>query len=239
MKIDVWSDIACPWCWVGKRKLEAALLEFEHGDQVEVVWRAFELDPSAPRRLEPSHADLGVSYIDRLAQKYGTSPEEAAKMIARMTETAAEVGAEMCFDRIQPGNTFDAHRLLHLAHASGLQGALKERLLRAYLGEGEAIGDPEALLRLALEVGLSEELVRTTLEGERFVDEVRSDESQAAAFGIRGVPFFVFANKYGVSGAQPSEVLLRVLERAWAETVQPPRVETLVEGAVCGPDGCA
>lgn len=233
LTIDVWSDIACPWCWVGKRRLEAALAEFEHRAGVEVVWHAFELDPRAPQVLDMSEQ----SYVERLAHKYGTSVPEGHAMIARMTDTAAADGVEMRFDPIKPGNTFDCHRLLHLAHGMGLQTALKERLFRAYLNEGESIGDVEVLARLATDVGMPRAEVEALLAGDELSEEVRRDEAQAAALGVRGVPFFVFAKKYGVSGAQPVETLLSVLERTWDEMAAAP-LETLADGAVCGPEGC-
>jgi predicted DsbA family dithiol-disulfide isomerase len=161
LRLDIWSDIACPWCYVGKRRLEAALAQFEHADAVEIVWRSFELDATAPRRVEGD-------YVERLARKYRASPEQAAGMIERMTATAATDGIAMRFDKIQPGNTFDGHRLLHLAAETGLQGALKERLVRGYLCEGEAIGEPETLARLAIEAGLAEAEVRAVLGSDRY-----------------------------------------------------------------------
>ena len=233
LRIDIWSDIACPWCYVGKRHLEQALARFPHKDDVAIVWRAFELDPSAPRIRDASQ-----SYAERLAGKYGTTPAQAQSMIDRMVDTAARDGLEFRFDRIRPGNTFDAHRLLHLAHERGKQDALKERMLRAYMTEGQAIGDRDVLAGLAREVGLDEQEVRDVLAGDRYASEVRQDEARARELGINGVPFFVLADRFGVSGAQPAEVLLGALERAWAERVKPV-LETVAEGAVCGPDGCA
>jgi len=232
LRVDVWSDIACPWCYVGKRRLEAALARFPHRDAVEVVWRAFELDPSAPRVRDPD-----VSYAARLAKKYGTQVAQAEAMIQRMTDVAAADGLDFRFDRIRPGNTFDAHRLLHLAGARGMQGALKERLLRAYMTEGEAIGDPAVLLRLAGEAGLDVDEAQGVLTTDAHAEEVREDERQAAALGISSVPFFVVGEHHAVSGAQPAEQLLTVLERVWTEAPQAPDA-TPAEGDACGPDGC-
>jgi predicted DsbA family dithiol-disulfide isomerase len=235
LRIDIWSDIACPWCYVGKRRLEQALTGFRHqveGAEVEVVWRAFELDPSAPRVR-----DTQQSYAERLARKYGTTPAQAQAMIDRMVDTAAGDGLALRFDHIRPGNTFDAHRLLHLAHERGLQDALKERLLRAYLTEGQAIGEPEVLAPLAREVGLDEREVADLLAGDRYAAEVRQDEAIARELGITGVPFFVLAGRLGVSGAQPADVLRGALDRAWRE-LRTPEIVPIVEGAVCGPDGC-
>jgi predicted DsbA family dithiol-disulfide isomerase len=232
LRIDVWSDIACPWCWVGKRRLESALERFPDRDAVEVHWRAFELDPSAPR--EPTHP---LPYAERLAKKYRSSAEEAQGMIDRMTKVAAADGLDFRFDRIRPGNMFDAHRVLHLAHERGKQDAVKERFLRAYMTDGERMADAETLVRLAAEAGLDREDVRATLGSGAYAVAVREDEKQAAEIGIRGVPFFVIGGKYAVSGAQPAELLLGAITTAWNEAVAPPAI--FAEGEVCGPDGCA
>jgi predicted DsbA family dithiol-disulfide isomerase len=232
LRIDIWSDIACPWCYVGKRRLEQALARFPHKAQVEIVWRAFELDPTAPpvREASPSHAE-------RLARKYGTNLVQAQAMIDRMVDTAAQDGLALRFDHIRPGNTFHAHRMLHLAHDRGKQDALKERLLRAYLTEGQAIGEPDVLRSLAREVGLDGQEVDDVLGGDRYTSEVRQDEALARELGITGVPFFVLAGRLGVSGAQPVDVLLGALGRAWSELGEP-GLEQVAEGAACGPDGC-
>lgn len=232
LSIDIWSDIACPWCYVGKRHLEQALERFSHKDEVDIVWRAFELDPSAPKVRDSSQ-----SYAERLAKKYGTQTAQAQVMIDRMTNTAAKDGLEFRFDRVKSGNTFDAHRLLHFAHERGKQDALKERFMRAYMTEGEAIGEPEVLARLAGEVGLDEQEARDILGSDRYANEVRQDEVLARELGISGVPFFVLAGRLGVSGAQPADVLLGALEQAWADH-QKPQIEQYAEGAACGPDGC-
>lgn len=232
LRVDVWSDIACPWCYVGKRHLETALAQFPHRDSVEVVWRAFELDPTAPRVRDPA-----TSYIERLRKKYETSVAEAAAMLKRMTDVAAADGLDFRFDKIQSGNTFDAHRVLHLAHEQHRQDAVKERLLHAYLTEGEAIGEPAVLVRLAAEAGLDAEEVRTMLASNRYEREVRADEAEARSLRITGVPFFVLGGRFALSGAQPTETILHALTRAWAETVNTPPV-AFAEGATCGPDGC-
>jgi predicted DsbA family dithiol-disulfide isomerase len=228
LTIDVWSDIACPWCYIGKRRLEAAIARFPHGPAVDVVWRAFELDPSAPRVR-----DRSVPYAERLAKKYGTHVAEAQLKLEQMTDLAAKDGLDFHFERVQSGNTFDAHRVLHLALERGVQGAVKERFLRAYMTEGEPIGEPEALVRLAGEAGLEADEVRAVLAGDSYSAEVRADEDQARAAGISGVPFFVLAGRYAVSGAQSADVLLDALTQAWAKAEAP-----IGEGAVCGPDGC-
>ncbi len=229
--VEIWSDVACPWCYVGKRRFEAAVALFPHPEAVEVRWRAFELDRSAPRTLYGS-----MSYATRLAKKYDVPVPRAEQMIRTMTETAAQDGLEFHFENIRPGNTFDAHRVLHLAAARGKGGAVKERFLRAYLTQGEPIGEPEVLCRLAGEVGLDPDEVRATLAGDGYASQVRADEAEAEAAGIRGVPFFVIGRRYGLSGAQPAEALLEVMMHAF----DPPAEEANpAEGAVCGPEGCA
>jgi predicted DsbA family dithiol-disulfide isomerase len=225
MHVEIWSDIACPWCYVGKRRFEQALAQFEGRDEVEVTWRSFELDPDAP----PSR---DVDGADHLSGKYGVSREEALAMQARMTETAAAEGLEFRFDIARGGNTFDAHRVLHLAAAHGVQDAAKERIMQAYLCEGELVSDHAVLERLALDVGLPTDKVRALLEGDRFAAEVREDERTAAAIGIHAVPFFVVDRRIGVSGAHPPAALLELLRQAR------PAQAGVADGASCGPDGC-
>jgi predicted DsbA family dithiol-disulfide isomerase len=204
MTVEIWSDVVCPWCYVGKRRFEAALEQFDHRDQVEVTWRSFELDPTAPPERTGSSAE-------HLASKYGLSVEEAERKNAEMTELAASEGLEYHLDRARGGNSFDAHRLIHLARDQGRHEEMLERLMRAYFTEGEPIGDAETLVGLAIEVGVDPR----GLLGEAYADAVHADEELAARIGIRGVPFFVLDRRYGVSGAQPSELLLQALETAW------------------------
>ena len=207
MKIEVWSDIVCPWCYVGKRNLDAAVADFEGASDIEVVYRSFELDPNGPRRRE------GV-YVDRLARKYGTDRAGAEAMVARITAAGAAAGIEMRFDILQPGNSFDAHRVLHLARDLGRQREVKERLMRGLFTEGEPIGDPHTVARLAVDAGLPEERVVEVLSGGEYGLEVRQDEVQAAELGISGVPFIVIDGRYAIRGAQPPESILAVLEQA-------------------------
>lgn len=213
VKVDIWSDVVCPWCAIGRARFTAALAEFPHRDDVQVQWHSFELDPEAPR-------ERSESLTEHLAAKYGVSVEQANGMHHKMTETAAADGLEFHFERARSGNTFDAHRLLHHALVTGgpeLQDTLKERFFRAYLTDGEPIGDPEALVRVAAEVGLDADESRAVLASDRYADAVRADELQASRYGITGVPFYVIDEKYGVSGAQPAEALRQVLDTAWAE----------------------
>jgi predicted DsbA family dithiol-disulfide isomerase len=229
LEVEVWSDIACPWCYIGKRRLEAAMARFPFANAVDVVWRAFELDPAAPRVR-----DRSVSYAERLARKYGMPAAQAQLTLQRMTDVAAGDGLDFHFERIQSGNTFDAHRVLHLARERGVQDAVKERFLRGYMTEGEPIGEPEALVRLAGEAQLEAEEVRAVLAGDAYGIDVRADEEQARTAGISGVPFFVIGRRYAVSGAQSADVLLEALKQGWAAKAEAP----IGEGSVCGPDGC-
>jgi predicted DsbA family dithiol-disulfide isomerase len=221
MRIDVWSDVACPWCYVGKRRLEAALARFPH--DVEVVWRSFELDPSALPVREGDTAD-------HLAAKYGRTRAQAQEMLDSMTATAAAEGVEMRFDRARGGSTYDAHRVLHLAAARGKQGEVKERLFRAYFTDGVCVGVPDELVAVAVGAGLDEAEVRWLLEGDAYGEAVRADEDEARRLGITGVPFFVVDGRYGVSGAQPADVLLQVLERGHADALA---------GQSCDDEACA
>lgn len=209
MVLEIWSDVVCPWCYIGKRRFERALTQFPHSDQVEVVWRSFQLDPEAPRQIVGNLTEL-------LAQKFGISPVQVATMNRQITDLATQEGLAYQLEHAQPGNTFDAHRLIHLAAANGLQTVAKERLLRAYFCEGRSISDHDTLLAIGRELGLDTDAVQTMLDGDAYGDAVRSDQQRAARLGIRGVPFFVLDGRYGVSGAQPPEVLLNALQQAWA-----------------------
>ncbi|HTU28786.1 MAG TPA: DsbA family oxidoreductase, partial [Solirubrobacteraceae bacterium] len=214
MEIEIWSDIACPWCYVGKRRFEAALAGFEHADETTVTWRSFELDPSAPRE----RSGEGAAH---LAEKYGMSVEQARASQAGLAATAAGEGIEMRFDIQRMGRTFDAHRLVHLGAEHGVQDAVKERLMRAYFSEGALMSDPETLVELAGEAGLDRDEVRSTLSSDRFADEVRGDEREARRLGISAVPMFVADRAIGVSGAQPAEQLLAFLREAWTRRAAP------------------
>jgi predicted DsbA family dithiol-disulfide isomerase len=206
MDVEIWSDIACPWCYVGKRRFEAALAGFEQRDDVTVTWRSFELDPDAPM-------ERPVDSATHLAEKYGMTRDEAVARQHSLAEVAAGDGLQMRADLVKGANTFDAHRLVQLAKANGVQDAMKERLMRAYHTEGERLGDRETLVRLALEVGLPEDEVRDVLAGERFATEVREDERTAMALGINAVPFFVVDRRIGAAGAHPPEALGELLRR--------------------------
>lgn len=211
MHVEIWSDVVCPWCYLGKRRFEAALARFSHRDAVTIIWRSFELDPTAPRRVPDTLNDL-------LARKYAMTVAQAAAASERMTALAATEGLTYRLERAQSGNSFDAHRLLHLAGSRGFQGELKERLMKAYFTDGLPIGDRDTLVQLASEVGIDADEAAKVIAGDAYSVEVRADEERATALGISGVPFFAIAETYGISGAQPSDVFLAALEEAWDTT---------------------
>jgi predicted DsbA family dithiol-disulfide isomerase len=211
VKVEIWSDVVCPWCYIGKRRFERALAGFEHRDEVEVRWRSFELDPRAPRESGDEEPAA------RLARKYGMTVEQARAAQDRVTGLAAEEGLAYRLDAARPANTFDAHRLLHLAADRGVQAAVKEGLMAAYFTEARPIGDSETLVAVAAGAGLDEAAAREVLAGDAYAEDVAADEREAAALGISGVPFFVLDRRYGVSGAQPAELIAQALDRAWAD----------------------
>ena len=226
MKVEIWSDVVCPWCYIGKRRFEAAVRELPF--PVEVTWRSFQLDPQATSVPAGQQAA-------RLARKYGVSLAEAEQMNARVTAVAAEEGLDFRLDVARSGNTLDAHRLLHLGLARGVQDALKERFDRAYFTEGEPVDDHATLTRLAVEVGLDEAEVTDVLASDRYRDDVLRDVAEAQALGITGVPFFVVDRRYGVSGAQSPEVIRQALQQAWGD--RPLAVVT--GGETCDDESCA
>jgi predicted DsbA family dithiol-disulfide isomerase len=233
MRVDVWSDVVCPWCFIGLANLELALADFDHADEVEVVLHAFQLDPGAPVRDEQP-------LEQRLAAKYGTTVQQIRVQQDRIAALGAERGIDFQFDQAIGGNTFDAHRLLHLAAANGLQLELKQRLGRAYFTDGDPIGEAATLRAAALDVGLDPIDVDTVLEGEAYAAEVRADVDVARQLGISGVPFFLADGRIVASGAQPPEVLGQLLDQAWQTREAPVAVgaDAAVDGDVCGPEGC-
>ena len=230
MQIEVFSDVVCPWCYIGKRRLEEALSTFDHADQVSVTYRSFQLDPTSPATSE-------LSLEQMLAQKYGRSLAQAREMNDRVSGIAATVGLDFQLQQAHPANTFRAHRLLHFAATKGVGNELTERLMRGYFSEGVRIGDRDELLRLAVEVGLDSGESAAVLDSDAFDAEVRADIALAHAFGATGVPFFVFDRKYAVSGAQETALFTEVLDQVWADG-QP---LTVVGGAgvACEDDSCA
>lgn len=210
LEIEIWSDIACPWCWIGKRGLEEAIESF--GAPVSVRWNAFELNPQAPLELPEK-----INYLQRLSDKYGMTHDEAQQMIDRIVTAGRDRGLDLRFDLVQPANTFDAHRLLAWARNTLLQSALKEALFNAYFHEGRLISDPFVLTELAEQVGLDGKQAKELLHSDAYSSEVRNDEQRAQQIGITGVPCYVFPQaSSGISGAQPAEVLLEAMHKASA-----------------------
>jgi len=205
--VEIWSDVICPWCYIGKRKFAAALADFEHRDSVCVRWRSFELDPTTPKHIDETIAQ-------RMLRRQGIPPEQATHLLSGVTETAAAEGLEYHLDKARPVNTFDAHRIAHLAADHGLAEPYQERLMRAYTAEGACLADRETLLRLGTEVGLDVRDVGRTLDSDDYADAVREDEDRALRLGVSAVPSFVFAETYVTSGAQPAETFTNLLRRS-------------------------
>ena len=232
MKVEIWSDIACPWCYIGRRRFEKALNQFEHRDQVEIIWRSFQLDPSAPREYKGTINEM-------LAEKKGIDPRRAEALHAQVTALAAQEGLDYRFDRVRPGNSFDAHRLLHLAAHHDLQSEMKERIQKAYFTDGLSYSDPDTLVQLATEVGLDAGETRKMLETDSYAVDVHIDIRRAQMLGINGVPFFLFDEKYAISGAQPAELFMTALERTWADAPKIVEVMGADQDADVCDDTCA
>jgi len=214
LTVAIWSDVLCPFCYIGKREFENALSRFPHRDDVLVEWKSFELDPNAPVRSDEDTYTM-------LARKYGMSRDDAKARVAGVRERAWSLGLTYDFDKAVIANSFNAHRLIQLAKTKGLGDAAEERLFKAYFTDGEHIGDSATLVRLGAEIGLDRNEVDTMLSSDAFSAAVRAEEAEAQRFGIRGVPFFAIAGKYGVSGAQSADHLLGALEQAWKERPTP------------------
>lgn len=206
MQIEIWSDVVCPFCYIGKRKFEQALDRFPQKDQVEIVWKSFQLDPEA--------SATGVDYQKNLAERKGWSPEQTRQITDNVSKMAAEVGLEYHFDKAIAANSFDAHRFSHLAQEHGLQDAAEEALFKAHFTEGKNISDRTMLIQLGESIGLDPNTVKTMLESQEFYKEVKTDIAAARELRVSGVPFFIFDRKYAVSGAQDSEVFLQTLTKA-------------------------
>lgn len=236
LNIDIWSDIACPWCFIGKRRFEKALDGFAAKDQVSVTWHSYQLDPTLPERSELSEKDY-------LSQTKGMPADQVTGMLAQVTEVARSEGLDYDFDSLVPANSMKAHQLLHAVKDAGLDvGAVKEALLSAHFEKGEVISDDELLVGIGTNNGLSEEAARGALTSDELNAAVRADIDQARTIGVNGVPFFVFQDKYGISGAQPPEAFAQVLNQVWDE-IKPaePSFITIpgTENApACGPEGC-
>ena len=231
MRIDVWSDIVCPFCHVGRRHLQLALARFEHAGEVEVIWHSFELDRGAPRvGTEPA--------IEAVAAKYGVPLEQMVAQHESMAASAAAVGLDFRWRDLVVSNSYDAHRLIHAARAEGVEEPVTDRIMRAWYSEGAAIGDRDVLADLAVEGGLSPEVVTGVLAGDDYGIDVRTDEAVATEIGISGVPTFVLDQKFAVTGAQPVDVLLSALEHAWADRGNRPETAAGGCGGGCCGGGC-
>ena len=231
MKIDIWSDIMCPFCYIGKRKLEGALALFEHKKDVQIVWHSFQLDPSMKY-------DAGKDIHTYLAERKGRTKEWSVMVHNQMTETAKREGLTYNFDKAVIANSFDAHRLIQLAKTKGLADEAEERLFKAYFTEGKNISDHNTLMQIGMEIGLGVIEVGEMLNGSAFAEEVYNDIHRAQLLGINGVPFFLIDERYGISGAQPVEVFTDGLQQAWAIHEQAKQAEmNKMDGAVCTPDG--
>ncbi|MGG1443327.1 DsbA family oxidoreductase [Brevibacillus laterosporus] len=211
MKVEVWSDFACPFCYIGKQRIEEALDKFAHKDDVEVVFRSFELDPKAQR-------DVDYDVHDMLVAKYGMSRDQAIAMNENLSGKAKEVGLTFQFDTLILTNTFDAHRLAKYAFKQGKMNPMAQELFRAYFTDSRHLGDHETLVELAVKVGLDRDEALKLLAGDDYSAEVRADEEEASRLGVSGVPFFVIDRKYAVSGAQSTDMFLNALQTAWKES---------------------
>lgn len=210
MLIEIWSDVVCPFCYIGKRRLENALELFAHKDQIEILWKSYQLSPDLKTNPEQS--------INQFLAEHKQIPlEEAVKMNDYVTEMAAEVGLTYHFEKAVVANSFNAHRLIHLSKEVGKQHVAEELLFRSYFTDGKNIDDPQILLQLGTELGLHPDRIKSVLETTEFADEVRKDVYDAFQVGVKGVPFFVFDRKYGISGAQPLSLFTQVLEKSFSE----------------------
>jgi len=232
VRIDVWSDFLCPFCHLGRRQLQLALEEFEHADDVDVIWHSFQLDRNAPDEIEGSN-------VARVAEKYGVDVAQMEETHRAMAQAASEVGLDFQWDKAVGGNSYAAHRLHHYARSVGREDEFMDRLMRGWYSEGASIGDHDTLVRLATEAGLDESAVRAVLDSDDFGQEVRTDLALAGQIGISSVPTFVLDQKYGVSGAQGVEALLKGIEYAWEDQGNRPEpAGGGCGGGCCGGGGC-
>ena len=232
LAVEIWSDVVCPWCYLGKHRFDNALAAFAHRDQVQVVWKSFQLMPSM--RTDPT-----ISLDEFLAREKGIDVRTAKQMHERLVHLADEEGLVYHFDQAIPANTFDAHRMIHFAKEHGKQGEAEERLFRAYFTEGRNIDERNTLVALGTEIGLDPKQLSAALANGTYADDVRTDIHEAAELGIQGVPFFVLDRKYGVSGAQPTPLFRQALEQAFAEwrKSHPEPELQVTQGPACATDG--
>lgn len=228
MRVEIWSDVACPFCYIGKRKFEIALSKFEHKDKVEIVWKSYILDPSI-------QYEEGKTLYQYLCERKGWSMDYTRQINEHVINMAKEVGLTYHMDEAKVANTFNAHRLSHLAAKHGLQGKAEEKLFAAYFTEGKNISEEATLIQLGVEIGLDSTEVKSMLNSKEYYKEVQSDLEEAQQIGVRGVPFFVANRKMAVSGAQDSEVFLQFLEKMWEEEYKDIKGK---DGSVCEDGVC-
>ncbi|MDQ0661671.1 putative DsbA family dithiol-disulfide isomerase [Arthrobacter ulcerisalmonis] len=231
MKIEIWSDVACPWCYIGKRRFEAALAAFPHRDAVDVTWRSYQLDPTLPERYDGTE-------LEYLSTRKGMPAQQVSQMFEHVTQQAKGEGLDYHFDKVVVANSFTAHRLIHLAAAHGRQDAAKERLLSDHFEHGQDIGSREYLTSLGNDLGLLATEVDGLFTTDKYANEVRLDFQEAQGLGISGVPFFVIDRKFGLSGAQPTETFTAALNQAWQDA-NPLVLVNSSDAEACGPEGCA
>ena len=233
MKIEIWSDVMCPFCYIGKRKFEAALEKFANKDEIAIEWKSFQLMPELK-------TDTARKSDEFLAEEKGVTLEHARAMNGHASQMARDAGLTFNFDKAIPANTFNAHRLIHFAKSQGKQDLAEEALFRAYFTEGENIDDIDTLAKLGATIGLDGTSIRTMLQSGNFANDVRQDIHESQQLGVRGVPFFVFDRKYAVSGAQASEVFQQVIQKSfteWREENPAAKLNIASEGGVCTPGG--
>jgi predicted DsbA family dithiol-disulfide isomerase len=230
MKVEIWSDVMCPFCYIGKRRFEDALGKSIHKDEIEIEWKSFQLNPDMV-------TDPGININQYLAGVKGWSLEQAKEMNAHVTEMAAEAGLTYNFDKAVVANSFKAHRFTHLAKKHGLGDVAEEQLFKAYFTDGKNTDDINTLIELGTAIGLDAAEVKQTLESDAFAEEVKFDIYESQQLGVRGVPFFVLDRKYGVSGAQSVPVFEETIEKAFTEWQQANPKLDIIEGESCGPDG--
>jgi predicted DsbA family dithiol-disulfide isomerase len=230
MKVNIWSDVRCPFCYIGKIKFELALEKFPHHEQIEVTWRSFQLDPTLETQKD-------VSIYDYFSKVKGVSQAQAREMFNNVTEIAREVELDFKLEQSVVANSFNAHRLIQFAKSKGLGNEIEEALFIIHFTEGKDIDDPKILAETGVSIGLDEQEVKAMLDSDAFSQEVKQDEALAQTIGVRGVPFFVFNDKYAVSGAQSPETFLQVLEKSWEEFEAENKPLTIIKGASCSTDG--
>jgi protein disulfide-isomerase len=232
MKVEIWSDIMCPFCYIGKRHFEQALKQFPHNNEIQIEWKSFQLDPSIPQHLPQK-----TSVYQYLAQRKGMSYDQSVKMHERVVEMAKAAGLQYNFDKAIVANSFSAHRVIQLAKTKSLGDAAEERLFLAYFTQGKDFGDAQILQELGRDIGLTAEEVTEALTNDEYAQKVRHDINEAEQIGVNGVPFFVFNRKYAVSGAQPVTVFSQVVEKAFGEwkAEHPAIISAVSDGPTCKP----